>query len=56
MIKGAIFDLDHTLFDRYATLRAALPAMFREMRTKIPETLSEGDFVEKLIALEKLHI
>ncbi len=22
MIKGAIFDLDHTLFDRYATLRA----------------------------------
>lgn len=56
MIKGAIFDLDHTLFDRYATLRAALPSMYKEMRTKIPENLSEGDFVEKLIALEKLHI
>lgn len=26
MIKGAVFDLDHTLFDRYATLAAILPA------------------------------
>ena len=26
MIKGAVFDLDHTLFDRYATLRRIMPA------------------------------
>ncbi len=56
MIKGAVFDLDHTLFDRYATLRAVLPEMYRIMRDKIPANLSESDFIEKLIRVEKLHI
>ncbi|NLO46646.1 MAG: HAD family hydrolase [Clostridiales bacterium] len=26
MIKGAVFDLDHTLFDRYATIKRIMPA------------------------------
>lgn len=56
MIKGVVFDLDHTLFDRYATLRASLPVMYEKMRDKIPADLSEKDFIEKLIAVEKLHI
>ena len=56
MIKGAIFDLDHTLFDRYATLRAVLPEMYKRLRNKIPKDLSEPDFTENLIKIEKLHI
>lgn len=56
MITGVIFDLDHTLFDRYATLRKCLPEMYKRMRDKIPANLSESDFIEKLIRVEKLHI
>ena len=26
MIKAVVFDMDHTLFDRYATIRAVMPA------------------------------
>jgi phosphoglycolate phosphatase-like HAD superfamily hydrolase len=25
MIRGVVFDLDHTLFDRYGTLQKVLP-------------------------------
>lgn len=56
MIKGVVFDLDHTLFDRYATLRAVLPEMYRRLRDKIPQNLSEEDFIEGLIKIEKQHI
>lgn len=56
MIKGVVFDLDHTLFDRYATLRTVLPEMYKRLRHKIPENLSEKDFIEGLIAGEKQHI
>ncbi len=56
MIKGVVFDLDHTLFDRYATLRAVLPEMYNRMRDKIPNDLSLNDFIEGLIAGEKKHI
>ncbi len=56
MIKGVLFDLDHTLFDRYGTLRAVLPEMYKRLRHKIPKDLSCEDFIEKLIEIEKLHI
>ena len=56
MIKGVVFDLDHTLFDRYGTLRAVLPEMYSRMRDSIPENLSQEDFIEGLIAGEKQHI
>ncbi len=56
MIKGVVFDLDHTLFDRYETLRAVLPEMYRRMRDNIPEHLSQEDFIEGLIKGEKQHI
>ncbi len=56
MIKGVVFDLDHTLFDRYATLRAVLPEMYKRMRDSIPEDLSQEDFIEGLIRVEKKHI
>ena len=56
MIKGVVFDLDHTLFDRYGTFRAVLPEMYSRMRDSIPENLSQEDFIEGLIAGEKQHI
>ncbi len=56
MIKGVVFDLDHTLFDRYATLRTVLPEMYKRMRDKIPASLSQKDFIEGLIKGEKQHI
>ena len=56
MIRGVVFDLDHTLFDRYGTLRAVLPEMYRRMRESIPENLSQENFIEGLKKLEKQHI
>ncbi len=56
MIKGVVFDLDHTLFDRYATFRMVLPELYKRLRNKIPENLSCDDFIEGLIAVEKQHI
>lgn len=56
MIKGVVFDLDHTLFDRYATLRTVLPEMYKRMGNSIPKNLSLEDFIEGFIAVEKQHI
>ncbi len=56
MIKGVVFDLDHTLFDRYATLRVVLPEMYKRLRDKISSDLSQEAFIEGLIAGEKQHI
>ena len=56
MIKGIIFDLDHTLFDRYATMKAALPIMYKKLRQYIPATLSETAFIEGIIEGDKRYI
>lgn len=56
MIRGIIFDLDHTLFDRYGTLRAVLPEMYKRLRDKIPTDLELSEFVERFIEGEKQHI
>ena len=56
MFRAIVFDLDHTLFDRYATIRASFTAFYEHYRDKIPQDLSYGDFVEKLIEIEKYHI
>ena len=53
MFRAIVFDLDHTLFDRYATIRASFTAFYEHYRDKIPQDLSYGDFVEKLIEIEK---
>ena len=49
MVKGIVFDLDHTLFDRYGTLRAVLPHMYRGLRHWIAEDISCEEFVEEVI-------
>ena len=56
MIKGVIFDLDHTLFDRYGTFRATLDNLFDNIRDKIPETVSFEEFSEGVIASEQKYI
>lgn len=56
MYKGIVFDLDHTLFDRYATLRAVLPVMYAELRGNIAERISEGEFIDAVIAADRSDI
>ena len=47
MIKAVVFDLDHTLFDRHATLLACVPLM-RE-RFSISEGVSDEEFAREWI-------
>lgn len=56
MIRGIVFDLDHTLFDRYETLKLVVPEFYRQYRDKIPVDLSEQQFIEHFIAIEKRYI
>lgn len=56
MIRGVVFDLDHTLFDRYATLKKVLPTFYSNYRSDIPTELSLEEFIERFILLEKRYI
>ena len=56
MFRAVVFDLDHTLFDRYGTIRASFTAFYDHYRDKIPKDLSYEEFVEKLIEVEKHYI
>ena len=51
VIKAVVFDLDHTLFDRYETLRLVVP-MFREKFSINPEIPDEY-FAKELIWADK---
>lgn len=46
MIKAAVFDLDHTLFDRYATLKAIVPML--SQKVKIAEGITDDFIYENL--------
>lgn len=54
MIKSVVFDLDHTLFDRYETLRLVVP-MFRE-RFKINPNITDEYFWEELSWADKNYV
>ncbi len=56
MIRGVVFDLDHTLFDRYATITRVMPEFYRHYRDKIAAELSEEEFIRRLIPIEKKGI
>lgn len=56
MIRGVVFDLDHTLFDRYGTLKNVVPLFYGHYRSRIPEDLSLEAFIERFILLEKRYI
>lgn len=51
MIKAAVFDLDHTLFDRYKTLERVVP-MLRE-QFEISEGITDEYFTRELIWADK---
>lgn len=54
MIKGAVFDLDHTLFDRYKTLEKVIP-MFRE-HFEISKDVSDEYFLKEFIWADKHYV
>lgn len=54
LIKAVVFDLDHTLFDRYETLRAVVPS-FRQ-KFKINESITDEFFTEQLIWADKHYV
>ncbi len=56
MIRGVVFDLDHTLFDRYGTLQKVLPTFYNHYRSRIPEDLSVEAFIDRFVLLEKKYI
>ncbi len=54
MIKAVVFDLDHTLFDRYETLRLVVP-MFRD-RFDINEDITDEYFFENIVWADKHYV
>ena len=54
MIKAVIFDLDHTLFDRYKTLRAIV----KPLRALLPidPTLSDDEVGDIMVNADKMCI
>ncbi len=51
MIKAVVFDLDHTLYDRYETLRLVVP-LFRE-KFEINPDISDEYFWERFVWADK---
>lgn len=56
MIRGVIFDLDHTLFDRYATLTATVPYFYEKLKDKMAPGLGMEDLLVNLIYADKKMI
>lgn len=54
MIKAVVFDLDHTLFDRYETLRLVVPS-FRE-RFKITDGITDEFIWERICWADKQYV
>ena len=54
MIRGAVFDVDHTLFDRYATLCEILPGA-RE-RFALAEGVTDAQLTSAWIAADKKYV
>lgn len=54
MIKAAVFDLDHTLFDRYATIKKVIPQLRKLV--SVPENISDEFFCEQLCYADKQFV
>lgn len=54
MIKAAVFDLDHTLFDRYATIEKVIPELRKKVNT--PENITDEYFCEQLCFADRQFV
>ncbi len=52
-LKGVVFDLDHTLFDRYATLKKLSPLICSNLREYIKSDITDDEFIRNLCACDK---
>ncbi len=52
-ITGVVFDLDHTLFDRYATLRLCALELLERFGANFDPSLSADDLAEQMIESDK---
>ncbi len=52
-IKGVVFDLDHTLFDRYATLYSYAPEAYKAIKEWLAEGVTEEQFTEAFIYADR---
>ncbi len=56
-IKGVVFDLDHTLYDRYKTLDIVMPIIYEKFKKFISDELSKQAFTEitKTADAKRIH-
>lgn len=55
-IKGVVFDLDHTLFDRYGTFKALQEEFYNELKEYLSEGISPRDISEALCEGDKKYL
>ncbi len=53
MIKAVVFDLDHTLFDRYATIKEAVPLIKDKFEFAINGKITNEQLAEYIIEADK---
>ena len=56
MIKGVVFDLDHTLFDRYATIEECGPLFYERFQKNLAPGLGIEDVVVTMTYADKNYI
>lgn len=56
MFKGIVFDLDHTLFDRYATIRKLKDIISNNFREYLAEGITNEAFAENFCDSDKKYI
>ena len=55
-ITGAVFDLDHTLFDRYATLRSLSPFLTERLSEDLLPGIGPGEFYEEFAEVDRMSV
>ena len=55
-IKAIAFDLDHTLYDRYGTLRSIAYLLKQRYKDRLNPALSAAQIGDMLVEVDKNHI
>ncbi len=53
MIKGIVFDMDHTLFDRYGTIATVSPDFYRHFADRVSDKYNPESFAKLLTSTDK---